>query len=87
MSQQHFTYIVRCADTTYYCGYTTDLERRVGQHNRGEASKYTRSRLPVELVYFEEYITKSEALAREVALKKLSRKKKAQLEGLGRADR
>ncbi len=79
MSERHFAYILRCADGTYYCGYTTDLERRVRQHNHGDASKYTRSRLPVELVYFEEYTTKNEAMAREYTLKKLPRRKKAQL--------
>ncbi|MBR2143429.1 GIY-YIG nuclease family protein, partial [Anaerovibrio sp.] len=48
-----FTYIVRCADGTLYTGYTTDIERRLNAHNSGKASKYTRGRLPVELVYLE----------------------------------
>ena len=48
-----FTYIVRCADGTLYTGYTTDIERRLNAHNSGKASKYTRGRLPVELVYLD----------------------------------
>jgi len=69
---KHYAYMLRCADGTIYSGYTTDPCRRTCEHNRGRGAKYTRSRLPVELVYIESVTTKSQALKREVALKKLS---------------
>ena len=72
----NFTYIVRCADGSLYTGWTTDPERRTRAHNSGKGAKYTRSRLPVELVYFEEHQTKEEAMQREAAIKKLPREKK-----------
>ena len=72
----YFTYMLRCADNTLYSGYTTDLERRIKAHNAGRGAKYTRSRLPAKLVYFETFSTKSEALKREAALKKLTHKQK-----------
>jgi putative endonuclease len=73
----YFVYLLECADTTYYIGITTDLEKRIKEHNglkRG--AKYTRGRRPVSLQYFETYETKSEALKREIALKQLTRKQK-----------
>jgi putative endonuclease len=79
----HYTYLLRCADGTIYCGYTTDPRRRAAVHNRGKGAKYTRSRLPVELVYQECFATKSEALKREAALKKLTRAEKIRLLGQG----
>lgn len=72
----YYVYLVKCRDHTLYCGYTTDLQRRVDTHNRGDGANYTKSRLPVELVYAEEYETKSEALKRECAIKKMTRKQK-----------
>lgn len=75
----NYTYIVKCSDGTYYTGWTTDLEHRVNVHNNGEGAKYTRSRRPVELVYYEKYETKVEAMKREYAIKQLSRKKKEEL--------
>lgn len=72
----NFTYMVRCADGSLYTGWTTDLHRRMATHNAGKGAKYTRARLPVELVYFEEYATKEEAMQRESAIKKLSKKRK-----------
>lgn len=74
-----FVYILKCADGTLYTGWTTDLVRRLKQHNSGVASKYTKVRLPVDLVYFEELATKSLALKREYAIKQLSRQAKLQL--------
>jgi predicted GIY-YIG superfamily endonuclease len=71
-----FVYILRCADGTLYTGITNDLVRRCEQHNAGTASRYTRSRLPVTLVYQEEPTTKGKALQRELAIKALSRKAK-----------
>lgn len=75
----YYAYMLRCADNSIYSGYTTDLDRRVAAHNAGTASKYTRSRKPVEVVYFEEFDSKSEALRREAAFKKLSHKQKEEL--------
>lgn len=71
--------MVRCADDTIYSGYSTDPQRRTNVHNSGRGAKYTRSRLPVNLVYCEAFPTKSEALSREAALKKLSREQKLEL--------
>ena len=75
----NYVYLLRCADDTLYCGWTTDLERRVKEHNHGIGSKYTRSRLPVELVYWEEYEDKNEAMSREWHIKRLERKQKMDL--------
>lgn len=73
----NFTYILRCADGTFYTGWTNDLEKRLKSHNEGTASKYTRARRPVEMVYYEEFETKQAAMQREYALKQLSRAQKA----------
>ncbi len=75
----HYAYIVKCSDGTYYTGYTNDLEKRLLAHNSGKGAKYTRNRLPVEMVYFEEYEDKSEAMKREYAIKRLTRKQKEKL--------
>ena len=72
----NYTYMVRCADGSLYTGWTTDLERRISCHNSGKGAKYTRPRLPVVLVYYEEFDTKEEAMRREAAIKKLSKKRK-----------
>lgn len=71
-----YIYILECNDGTLYTGWTTDLQRRVQTHNKGKGAKYTRSRIPVKLKYFEEFKTNSEAMKREYAIKKLSRKDK-----------
>jgi putative endonuclease len=76
---EYFVYIVRCADGSLYTGWTTDLERRLNEHNRGVASKYTRARLPLRLVYHEQMLSKSDALKREFAIKKLTRAQKKKL--------
>ena len=76
-----WVYIARCADGSLYTGITTDLDRRLGQHNAGTASKYTRCRRPVVLVYREHYPTRGHALAREAAIKALSRQSKEALVG------
>ena len=72
----HFVYIVKCCDETYYTGYTNNIEKRLKAHNEGKGAKYTRARLPVTLVYQEEYEDKREALKREYAIKQLTRKDK-----------
>lgn len=61
----NYTYIVKCRDNTYYTGWTKDLDRRMKAHNSGTGAKYTRSRRPVRLVYYEAYRTKEEAMRRE----------------------
>ena len=75
----NWTYILRCADGTLYTGWTNDLEKRMLAHNSGEGAKYTRSRRPVELVYYEEYEAKEEAMSREWHIKRLTRAQKAEL--------
>ena len=75
----NYTYILKCADETLYCGWTNDLEKRLKAHNSGKGAKYTRSRLPVTLVYYEEFETAKEAQKREYQIKKLSRKEKLKL--------
>ena len=74
-----YTYILRCADGTYYTGWTNNLEKRLAAHNAGVASKYTRSRRPVELVYHECFETKEEAMSREWRIKQLTRTQKEAL--------
>ena len=71
----YYTYIAKCADNSLYCGYTDNIENRERMHNLGKGAKYTRSRLPLKIVYYEEFETKSEALKREYAIKKLTRRK------------
>ncbi|MBM7623937.1 GIY-YIG nuclease family protein [Sporohalobacter salinus] len=75
----HYVYILRCADKTLYTGYTTDLDRRVKEHNQGKGAKYTRGRRPVELVYNEEYDTRSKAQKKEYEIKEYTRQKKLSL--------
>ncbi|MDR0930589.1 MAG: GIY-YIG nuclease family protein [Clostridiales bacterium] len=76
----HYVYIVKCADNTLYTGWTTDLPKRIENHNKGLGAKYTRSRLPVKLVYKEEFTTKNAALSREFYIKnKLTREDKLKL--------
>ena len=75
----HYVYVLECADGTYYTGYTTDVERRVAEHDAGEGAKYTRGRTPVELVHVEEYDTRSAAMSREHGIKSLSRREKERL--------
>lgn len=77
--QGNYTYIVKCSDETLYTGWTNNLKKRLEAHNSGKGAKYTKNRRPVELVYFEEYDTKQEAMKREYAIKQLSRQKKLAL--------
>ena len=74
-----FVYILQCSDESLYTGISNDIEARIKTHNCGKGAKYTRSRLPVKLVYMEKFFNKSGALKREIELKKLSRKKKLNL--------
>ena len=75
----YFVYLLRCGDGTLYTGSTSDLRRRLAVHNAGKGAKYTRSRLPVSLVYWESLPDKSSALRRESAIKRLSRAQKLSL--------
>ena len=75
----NYTYILRCGDGSLYTGWTNHLTKRVADHNAGRGAKYTKAHLPVELVYYEIFETKEEAMKRECAIKKLSRPQKERL--------
>lgn len=74
-----FVYLLRCSDDTLYCGWTTDIDKRVAYHNMGKGAKYTYSRRPVKLVYSEEYSDKPSAMRREWYIKRMSRAEKLKL--------
>ncbi len=78
-SGNNFTYILKCADGSLYTGWTNDLPKRVAAHNAGTGAKYTRSRRPAELVYYEVFPTKEEAMRREYEIKHMSREEKEAL--------
>lgn len=75
----HYIYILKCVDTTLYTGYTVNLEARLKRHNQGLGAKYTKSRLPVTLIYHEAFTSKSDALIREYAIKQMTRNEKLKL--------
>lgn len=75
----HVVYVLECADGSFYTGYTTDLERRLAEHNAGDGAKYTRGRTPVTVIHAEQYSSKSDAMSREYEIKQLSRSAKEQL--------
>ena len=75
----NYTYMLRCADGTLYTGWTNDLEKRLKAHNAGTGAKYTRARLPVELVWYETFDNKIDAQRREYAVKQLTRAQKLAL--------
>ncbi len=77
----NWTYVVECADGTLYTGWTNDLENRINTHNSGKGAKYTRTRLPVKLVYYEEFETEKAARSREWHIKRLTRAEKERLIG------
>ena len=72
----HYIYILQCSDKSLYTGYTTDITKRLEDHNNSKGSKYVRSRLPAKLVYHEKFKTKSEAMKREAEIKSWSRAEK-----------
>jgi len=85
--REHYVYVLECADGTYYTGYTTDVDRRVEEHNAGEGAKYTRGRTPVTVVHTEAFASQSAAMSREYRIKQLRRPDKDALvreEGEGR---
>lgn len=75
----NYTYIVECSDGTFYTGWTNDLDRRIDAHNSGKGAKYTKTRRPVTLVYYEMFETKEEAMRREYEIKQYSRRQKEKL--------
>ena len=75
----NYTYMVRCRDGSLYTGWTNCLEKRLACHNAGKGAKYTKSRLPVELVYYETFEKKEEAMRREWQIKQMNRKEKMNL--------
>ncbi|KAA9399526.1 GIY-YIG nuclease family protein [Haloarcula sp. CBA1130] len=72
-------YVLRCDDNTFYTGYTTDVERRVREHDTGNGAKYTRGRTPVELIHVESFDSQSEAMSREYEIKQYTRAEKERL--------
>ncbi|PSP47260.1 endonuclease [Halobacteriales archaeon QH_7_69_31] len=77
--RDHYVYVLECADGTLYTGYTTDVERRVAEHDAGDGAKYTRGRTPVEVVLTESFDTRAAAMRREHEVKALSRREKERL--------
>lgn len=73
---KNITYILQCSDNTFYTGWTNNIKKRLHAHNCGQASKYTRSRRPLTLVYIEPHATRQEAMRREAQIKRLSRREK-----------
>lgn len=71
-----YFYVLECKDETLYAGYTNNLEKRIATHNAGKGAKYTKSRIPVQCIYNEEFDTKVEAMRAEYAFKQLTRKQK-----------
>lgn len=78
-SSLHFVYMVQCRDGTLYTGYTPSLCTRIEKHNQKKGARYTKSRTPVSLVYFELFLDKRQAMSREWHLKQLSRAQKLAL--------
>lgn len=75
----NYTYILKCSDDTLYTGWTNNLENRIKAHNQGKGAKYTKTRRPVTLVYYEEFQTKQEAMSREYKIKHMTRQEKLEL--------
>ena len=86
VESMNYTYMVMCNDNSIYTGWTNNLEKRMKAHNSGKGARYTRSRLPVILVYFEEFATKEAAMKREYELKQLTRTQKLKIIEKGKAD-
>lgn len=80
MNTNYYIYILECSDNTLYTGYTDNLEKRIKNHNAGKGAKYTKGRLPVQLLYYETFDDKKEAMSREWYIKhKLTREEKINL--------
>ena len=78
-ANKHYVYVVECQDGTLYTGYTTNIKRRLEEHNSGVGAKYTRGRYPVKLRYSESFSSRSQAQKREYKIKQLPRQKKEEL--------
>ena len=76
MSNKYYVYILECSDKTLYTGYTTNLNNRIKAHNEGKGAKYTRGRTPVKLIWSTKFSTLSEALKKEIKIKKLNKTQK-----------
>lgn len=76
MEAKAYMYVLECADGTLYTGYSTDVQKRLAVHNTGKGAKYTRARLPVKLLYQEEYPDKSSAMSAEALFKQKTRQEK-----------
>ena len=74
-----YVYLARCADNSLYCGITNNLDKREKTHNSGKGSKYTRARLPIRFVWFEEHKSKGSALSKEIKIKKMKKNEKEEL--------
>ena len=83
----NYTYILKCRDNSLYTGWTNDIDKRIKAHNDGKGAKYTKSRRPVELIYYEKCETKEEAMKREYAIKHMTRRAKEELLRSGRAEK
>ncbi len=77
--KNNYTYILQCCDGSFYCGWTNDLVKRLASHNAGTGCKYTRSRLPVQLIWYHVSETKEQAMSLEARIKRLSRTQKERL--------
>ena len=77
--EENFTYILKCSDGTFYTGWTNDLKKRLKAHNEGKGAKYTKTRRPVALQYYEVFASREEAMRREYQIKRLPRKRKEEL--------
>lgn len=77
--ERNYTYILECGDGSLYTGWTNNLERRLKAHNEGKGAKYTKTRRPLRLKYYEIFPTKEEAMSREYAIKRMTRKQKEEL--------
>lgn len=76
---KYYAYLARCNDDSLYAGYTTDLKHREAKHNEGKGARYTRIRRPIKIVYFEEFVNRSDAMKREYQLKHLKKANKESL--------
>ena len=84
--KKNYVYILKCHNNAYYTGLTNDLNRRIAMHNSGKGAKYTRAFRPCVLSYVEVFDTKEEALKREAQIKKMTRKEKEELIGIGKRE-
>ncbi|MBT3349333.1 GIY-YIG nuclease family protein [bacterium] len=76
---KYYFYLARCSDESFYAGYTKNIEEREKTHNAGKGAKYTASRRPVKIIYWEKFETQKEAMQREIEIKKWTRTKKEKL--------